>query len=120
MPSVVHSKDQNLINATLEKIQELEKLEISMDATNKLLSEFESIGGIKKFIDAIKFITGRPQTIGNCWIKSYNEALEIRMFIGFLKAYGFNFDSQQEGDDLKIEAAKKRHKHWLEKFDWSV
>ena len=47
--------------------------------------------------------------------QSYNQALKIRLFIGFLKANGFNFD-ENSGDDDTLKNALKNAKTLFRKI----
>ena len=119
--SIIYSEDKNKIQNVLKDLKEQKNASkfynnIMTNRFRKSLDNFKSSSGnTAAFIKAIESITGTLQTMGNCWIKSLNEALEIRMFIGFLKADGFNFDSQEEGDYIKIESAKQKAKELFRK-----
>ena len=82
-PMVICSEDDSKMNDVKNQLLEFKKTENSMGRPNQMLEHFQSDGGNQQFIKAVESIAAKSQTMGNCWIKSYNQALKIRLFIGF-------------------------------------
>ena len=114
-PMVICSKDDSEINDVKNKLLRFLQTEKSMGRPNQMLEHFQSDGGNQQFIKAVESVAAKSQTMGNCWIKSYNQALKIRLFIGFLKANRFNFD-ENSGDDDTLKNALKNAKTLFRKI----